>query len=1149
MSRWKKPLLCWISLPFLLLLLPASWAYAELTAEQEETIQKHMWENRSKYNKLIGTPIKELAKNEKLKKPLGKLGDTLSALEVLEKIRDNKDHEALVKVAEELEKKGLKKIFPGLSSFLGWAGWAKAGMELFKTYAWDPMLIGEQVDTYYAHRRQGMSPQEALSYVAVELTPLQDLVKKTLAAQYNTEMIFDREGRILKKWEQKYRETLIAVLEMETYRKYHEEIRREMQRQLEKELELLEQELLAAAEKPQLRWEGEVPADLRTLEVGMEVNTGLSYTLLNTPAGKPYLAKYGWSLRGPLQKKHHEEASYANWPQFIKVSFKITPEFEPGEYHLSFNAAVPEEDLFISSTVVRFKVSDLYLTAKNQLEAARGLLAQCKLKAASDILPKSTGERLAQKKEIPEIGQLYDQFLALEKEITALESSLYLYRDLKASLQNEVNECNFQKTDQLLQNLRQLVEKSPAACGLKEDYESLYQRVLYARASFVAAAERFWEGKVKQMQCRFEEAVQAYQEAIRLSGDLNCQEAQEITAKARELIAGAKDKAQSKKDLEKELAEVEKLIVARKYKEAEEKLIRISYNLGEFMDYACHSSLNSRQKDLWAKIHGQLAVKIIGKPEAGLGQGVDFISEVTLNGVKVSDPDAYSHLWETTDINKPWTQKSVKYTYQQPGLKTIRLTVTDPRGRTATAAATLKVAPALSVKINADKAQVMIKEEVHLTPEIAEEKEECPCTYEWTASHVNKVITDKTARFHPGHAGVHVVSLTVKNRFGQTAAASVKVTVLEPKLAVKISGPAEIGLGQNADFFCEITLDGAAVKDPDAYKYRWEATDVNAPWAGKSVRYPFKAPGQKTIRLTVTDPHGRTATAAVNLKVATALSFRIHADKGKVSEGEKVTFTAAVQNEKEQCPCSYQWTASNFDKTITDHTAWFKYPQPGTYAINLTVKNRFQQKASATYNLVVKSRQVERERLATAERERRQEEAERARRAEEERLAREKEKTRLAAEERARQERERARLAEDERIRREKEKARFAEEERIKREREKARLAEQERIRQEREKARRAAEERRKQEAARIKKAQEERKKREEEIRNLRNKIVEWQKALDCLLEGKRKYPKSDLTCHGNWTMRSRDTEIEHFRGLLKDAQARLNKLTSTAHR
>lgn len=56
----------------------------------------------------------------------------------------------------------------------------------------------------------------------------------------------------------------------------------------------------------------------------------------------------------------------------------------------------------------------------------------------------------------------------------------------------------------------------------------------------------------------------------------------------------------------------------------------------------------------------------------------------------------------------------------------------------------------------------------------------------------------------------------------------------------------------------------------------------------------------------------------------------------------------------------------------------------------------------------------------------------------------------------------------------------------------------------------------------------------------LLNAIKDWQKALDCLLEGKRKYPNYWQDCNGNWTMRSRDLEIANLQKLIRDAQIKL---------
>ncbi|MBI5017158.1 MAG: hypothetical protein HZB55_16945 [Deltaproteobacteria bacterium] len=57
---------------------------------------------------------------------------------------------------------------------------------------------------------------------------------------------------------------------------------------------------------------------------------------------------------------------------------------------------------------------------------------------------------------------------------------------------------------------------------------------------------------------------------------------------------------------------------------------------------------------------------------------------------------------------------------------------------------------------------------------------------------------------------------------------------------------------------------------------------------------------------------------------------------------------------------------------------------------------------------------------------------------------------------------------------------------------------------------------------------------------NNSRQVQEWRDRLRCLEEGVRKHPNAWLDCNGNWTLRSRDAEIEHLRELLRKAGAGL---------
>ena len=69
----------------------------------------------------------------------------------------------------------------------------------------------------------------------------------------------------------------------------------------------------------------------------------------------------------------------------------------------------------------------------------------------------------------------------------------------------------------------------------------------------------------------------------------------------------------------------------------------------------------------------------------------------------------------------------------------------------------------------------------------------------------------------------------------------------------------------------------------------------------------------------------------------------------------------------------------------------------------------------------------------------------------------------------------------------------------------------------------------------------------ERERQAWRDDLQRWEKILECLEEGKRKYPNYWQDCNGNWTMRSRDVEIAHYRDLINDARTKLGMVANVA--
>lgn len=220
---------------------------------------------------------------------------------------------------------------------------------------------------------------------------------------------------------------------------------------------------------------------------------------------------------------------------------------------------------------------------------------------------------------------------------------------------------------------------------------------------------------------------------------------------------------------------------------------------------------------------------------------------------------------------------------------------------------------------------------------------------------------------------------------------------------MSIAGERQALQGRQTSLGSVVTVDGVPVKDPDSYTYCWETSDGKSVTGKKSVTFTPRAPGQKTIKLTVADAQGRSANATIAITVPKLPQAVISADKGQVTTGTKITLTASVAEETEQCPCSYEWQASGESRQFTSKSVWFKYKKPGNYGINLTVKDRFGQTATAAYAVTVKEGPSKEGRSPGTAAQRRQ-------KAEEESLRREREIQEgiRQRDEAARQERERA---------------------------------------------------------------------------------------------------------------------------------------------
>lgn len=147
--------------------------------------------------------------------------------------------------------------------------------------------------------------------------------------------------------------------------------------------------------------------------------------------------------------------------------------------------------------------------------------------------------------------------------------------------------------------------------------------------------------------------------------------------------------------------------------------------------------------------------------------------------------------------------------------------------------------------------------------------------------------------------------------------------------------------------------------------YEWDFGDGSDLQAGKSVSHVFKDPGTYSVRLTVEEDSGQTATDTVTVDArkvssvpeAVITTTPVFDPAGKELSGElpfKVDFDASDSLDQDNDIVVYEWDFDG-DGTVDQEgkKASFTFDQAGTYSVTLTVRDTEDQSGTAAITVVV----------------------------------------------------------------------------------------------------------------------------------------------------------------------------------------------------
>jgi len=307
---------------------------------------------------------------------------------------------------------------------------------------------------------------------------------------------------------------------------------------------------------------------------------------------------------------------------------------------------------------------------------------------------------------------------------------------------------------------------------------------------------------------------------------------------------------------------------------------------------------------------------------------------VSFDGSGSSDTGASitSYAWDFGD-GATAQGSSASHTYATAGTYLVRLTVTDSLGEVDSATGTVTVVdepPVAALAVGTASPEA--GQPVAFDGSSSSDGDGSIVGYAWNFGdgHGESGPTPTHAFAQPG---TYTVTLTVTDSDGQHAGATRSVTVLdEPPTAAFGAAPAVPIPGQPVSF------DGSGSGDPDGAiaSYAWDFGD-GATGTGAAPTHAYQAAGTYTVRLSVVDRVGQTATVSRPVTVYAQPQATFGYSPELPVAGVATAFNAAASGaDPSTMISSYAWDFGD-GTTASGATIAHTYARAGTYPVTLTV--------------------------------------------------------------------------------------------------------------------------------------------------------------------------------------------------------------------
>ena len=327
--------------------------------------------------------------------------------------------------------------------------------------------------------------------------------------------------------------------------------------------------------------------------------------------------------------------------------------------------------------------------------------------------------------------------------------------------------------------------------------------------------------------------------------------------------------------------------------------------------------------------------------EAGTDLTTIVGQEIRLNGAASYDVDGAikSYAWDMKD-GTTLTGADIRHAYQEPGVYTVALAVTDDSGvsnATATDTVTIRVnAPPVPVATGPSE-QIAVGEAVQLDGSQSTDADGAIITYLWDFGD-GAMGEGPTVEYAWAAPGVYDITLTVIDNSG-TASASQSTTI---PVIVNTRPVARAGEDQFVTT-SEVQFNGARSSDVDGkiIAYMWEFGDGRT-GQGATPVHSYQRPGVYEVALTVKDDSGAPQSTHRDTMVVTVNAAPI-ADAGPamvVAPGEEFMLDGGASVDPDGKIARYEW---RFDdgSSKTGKRLPMAFDTPGIHRVLLTVSDDF----------------------------------------------------------------------------------------------------------------------------------------------------------------------------------------------------------------